>query len=447
MPLFVHLARIMLPFMVQAESSLMRSEAVSMKVDVRGDLRADRPACVVEGKHPRKCRSKLTPAKFPQCTSWQSNNVICMGTTEVECVLEAQKHPDVLSVLWRSLAGGAAGCQWCDSIGDPGTDKIKDNVIAMYPNRQCMAEFVDLQANNPGGVCQDGDVKATDADLNDVQPEANQAFVPNVNFEGEWYPICGHWFWNSNDGATIVCQKLGFDLGTHQELDAPFTKDAIQVGRCNPGEELTSCTAGGNSWPTVISECESGQPGGSVTVTCQGGSEHKQATCAGAARWSQISDAPTPTPTPTPSPTPTASGSGDVYCVAPDDDAGYKIKEKSLNKNTFNVTAKCLYGEAEKGVAPTLTACTENGQPYTLKGCVPKAGDEDDDDDSPASKQKCSSTASDECLALYELAKLYDTKHLFYEHCQKEDAAEPLLRSTCSLCCGAEDEDADEPQM
>ena len=141
------------------------------------------------------------------------------------------------------------------------------------------------KASNLGGVCQDGDVKATDADLNDVQPEA---FVPNVNFEGEWYPICGHWFWNSNDGATIVCQKLGFDSGTQQELDATFTKDAIQVGRCNPGEELTSCTAGGNSWPTVISECESGQTGGSVTVTCQGGSEHKQTSCAGAVPWSQI---------------------------------------------------------------------------------------------------------------------------------------------------------------
>jgi len=60
---------------------------------------------------------------------------------------------------------------------------------------------------------------------------------------------------------------------------------------------------------------------------------------------------------------------------------------------------------------------------------------------------QCSSTASDECLALYELAKLYDTMHLFYDHCQKEDAAEPLLRSTCSLCCGADDEGEDEPQM
>ena len=143
------------------------------------------------------------------------------------------------------------------------------------------------KANNLGGVCQDGDVKATDADLNDVQPEANQAFVPNVNFEGEWYPICGHYFWDNNDGATIVCQKLGFDSGTLQQVRAPFTKDAMYVGTCNPGEDLTSCTAGGNHWPTVLDDCKSGQPV-SATVTCQGGSEHKQTSCAGAVPWSQI---------------------------------------------------------------------------------------------------------------------------------------------------------------
>ena len=54
--------------------------------------------------------------------------------------------------------------------------------------------YKSIAAKDYNRTCQDGDVKATDADLNDVQPQTNQAFVPNANYEGDWYPICGHYF-------------------------------------------------------------------------------------------------------------------------------------------------------------------------------------------------------------------------------------------------------------
>jgi hypothetical protein len=32
--------------------------------------------------------------------------------------------------------------------------------------------------------------------------------------DGEWGSICGHWFWDSNDGANIACKKVGYAGGT-----------------------------------------------------------------------------------------------------------------------------------------------------------------------------------------------------------------------------------------
>ena len=32
--------------------------------------------------------------------------------------------------------------------------------------------------------------------------------------DGEWGTVCGHWFWDSNDGANIACKKVGYAGGT-----------------------------------------------------------------------------------------------------------------------------------------------------------------------------------------------------------------------------------------
>ena len=37
-----------------------------------------------------------------------------------------------------------------------------------------------------------------------------------VSYGGEWYPVCGHWFWDDEHGATTICKLLG--LGTLGEV-------------------------------------------------------------------------------------------------------------------------------------------------------------------------------------------------------------------------------------
>ena len=76
----------------------------------------------------------------------------------------------------------------------------------------------------------------------------DEAFVPEVLYEGKYYPICGHYFWNNDDGATIVCKELGFARGTRLSTRAVYEVDAMPVGKCNSGETLDKCTAGGNAW-------------------------------------------------------------------------------------------------------------------------------------------------------------------------------------------------------
>ena len=82
---------------------------------------------------------------------------------------------------------------------------------------------------------------------------AGQAFVPEVYYNREYYPICGHHFWDSKDGATTVCKALGFTTGTlknwpKQSSNEAYTKDAMAVGLCKPGEQFTHCSGGGNGW-------------------------------------------------------------------------------------------------------------------------------------------------------------------------------------------------------
>lgn len=37
--------------------------------------------------------------------------------------------------------------------------------------------------------------------------------TPEIWTDGKWMPICGHWFWDSQEGARTFCRALGFDQG------------------------------------------------------------------------------------------------------------------------------------------------------------------------------------------------------------------------------------------
>ena len=100
--------------------------------------------------------------------------------------------------------------------------------------------------------------------------QEGKAFVPEVLFEGKYHPICGHFFWDNNASATAVCNLLGFNNGKMTITRAKYNVDAMPVGRCKTGEELTKCTGGGNAWGNftgIDGRCKKGKEVG-VTVTC-----------------------------------------------------------------------------------------------------------------------------------------------------------------------------------
>merc|ERR1712151_393944 len=97
-------------------------------------------------------------------------------------------------------------------------------------------------------------------------------FVPEVSYNGQWYPICGHYFWDNDAGATMVCKNLGFATGTHRKTYSPYEVDSMPVGKCKTGEALDGCTTGGNAWGDFnyrAGFCKKGKSVG-ITVTCTG---------------------------------------------------------------------------------------------------------------------------------------------------------------------------------
>ena len=96
------------------------------------------------------------------------------------------------------------------------------------------------------------------------------AFTPEVMYAGQWFPICGHYFWDNNNGANIVCKSLGFSGGTVQQTRSAYKKSAMPVGSCSAGQKLSSCTGGGNAWGKFDFHdgmCLAGTAVG-ITVTC-----------------------------------------------------------------------------------------------------------------------------------------------------------------------------------
>ena len=103
--------------------------------------------------------------------------------------------------------------------------------------------------------------------------EKGKAFVPEVLYQGKYYPICGHYFWDNDGGATVVCKSLGFKTGKYTSTRVKYDVDAMPVGDCKAEEELTKCTNGGNAWGKFNDRngwCKKGQNIG-VTVTCDPG--------------------------------------------------------------------------------------------------------------------------------------------------------------------------------
>jgi len=79
-------------------------------------------------------------------------------------------------------------------------------------------------------------------------PAAGEWFVPEGFSGGDYYPFCGHYFWDNNHGATAVCKALGFSGGERKKTRSVYDRDAMPVGRCNAGQAVDQCTARNNAW-------------------------------------------------------------------------------------------------------------------------------------------------------------------------------------------------------
>ena len=86
---------------------------------------------------------------------------------------------------------------------------------------------------------------------------------------GNWRPICGHGFWDSQEGAKAFCRELGFSGGEFRTMDDSYSENAIRVGKCRPGESISSCTGGGNYYDEFIPSCNAGKSV-KVTISCDG---------------------------------------------------------------------------------------------------------------------------------------------------------------------------------
>lgn len=81
--------------------------------------------------------------------------------------------------------------------------------------------------------------------------------IPYLFWDGKLSPICGHNFWDNQNGAKAFCQELGFNGGKFHRQSGRYSEDAFEVGKCRSGETIDSCTGGFNKYKTT-ERCKAG---------------------------------------------------------------------------------------------------------------------------------------------------------------------------------------------
>jgi hypothetical protein len=166
-------------------------------------------------KNPTKCRSRLYG-----CGWWKANK------------------------NWNRAAGQASVSQ-------------VDKIIAAYynppsPTPKPTHVSTPVTTTTTTQACRDGDVRTATG----AAPVEGVWLYPEIFYAGTFYPICGHYFWDNNYGASTFCRHLGFKQGERRISRATFPKDSIGLGRCHKTDRFPLCTAGGNSWSNLkIRDC------------------------------------------------------------------------------------------------------------------------------------------------------------------------------------------------
>ena len=133
---------------------------------------------------------------------------------------------------------------------------------------------IDLLKSIFKAYCRNGDVKL-DADR-----------TPWIFWRGEWEPICGHWFWDNQEGARLFCQKLGYEDGTVERKNDVYSRDSFMIGKCNAGDVWGNCLGGCNEYQkgNVCSgrgeRCTSSEPV-KISISCNGWNGKIRTSCGG----------------------------------------------------------------------------------------------------------------------------------------------------------------------
>jgi len=113
----------------------------------------------------------------------------------------------------------------------------------------------DCDANSPASIeirCNQGGNVRGDVRLEDGK-------FPEVFLNGIWSPICGHWFWDTDFGANLFCQRLTSDPASTGQVfrrwDKRLEKDAIRIGKCLSNDKWLSCSGGCNDLGTGQGWC------------------------------------------------------------------------------------------------------------------------------------------------------------------------------------------------
>lgn len=93
--------------------------------------------------------------------------------------------------------------------------------------------------------------------------------VPEVYYRGNFYPICGHHFWDATSkGADTICKAVfGREGGFAVETKARYSTSAMPVGNCAQGAKLTDCLYKGvNAWGNLNYDNRRCTPGNDIGV-------------------------------------------------------------------------------------------------------------------------------------------------------------------------------------
>ena len=85
-------------------------------------------------------------------------------------------------------------------------------------------------------ICSNGDVSLKDDG------------TPFIFWDGQWSPICGHYFWDNMYGANLFCKGLGYQYGELNVSQKLYDVDSFRIGGCGVKDTWPECKSGCNDY-------------------------------------------------------------------------------------------------------------------------------------------------------------------------------------------------------